>query len=95
MPGKSYSAIVDTGAQNTMVSQKVIQAAGLPQVGHTRVMGITGVMKVAKYRARVDIPVNIGGQNVMASGKEFEVVTMPQNLGKIDVLLGMDFYQDS
>ena len=91
VPRKSYSAIVDTGAQTTMVSQKVIKDAGLPQAGHTRVMGITGVMEVAKYRARVDIPVDMGGQNVMASGKEFEVVTMPQDLGKIDVLLGMDF----
>ncbi len=92
VPGNKYSAIVDTGAQTTMVSSKVIADTALPQAGHTPIRGVTGVEEhVAKYKARVDIPINMGGQIAMESGKEMEVVVMPQDLGECDVLLGMDF----
>ncbi len=89
--GKTYSAIVDTGAQMTMVSAGAIKENGLKPVGHIPVMGITGPDIVTKYKARVDIPVSVTNNSVMASGREMEVVAMPQDLGEFDVLLGMDF----
>ncbi|MCY4287100.1 MAG: retroviral-like aspartic protease family protein [Aestuariivita sp.] len=97
LPGDEYSAIVDTGSQKTMVSSKVIEDISLPQAGHTGIKGVTGVVEyVPKYKARVDIPVivgsdNTGSQMIMASGDKIEVVAMLQDLGKFDVLLGMDF----
>ena len=41
-PGQTYRGIVDTGAQITMVSAKVIEENGLNQIGHTLIKGITG-----------------------------------------------------
>ncbi len=90
-PERTYSAIVDTGAQVTMVSAKAIKENGLKPVGHIPVMGITGRDIVTKYKARVDIPVSVNNHGVMASGRDMEAVAMPQDMGQFDVLLGMDF----
>jgi len=90
-PGQTYSAIVDTGAQMTMASAQAIEEIGLKPVGHMRVMGITGPDTVIKYKASVDIPVSVNNNSVLASGRDLEVVAMPQDLGEFDVLLGMDF----
>lgn len=88
---QTYFAIVDTGAQTTLISEKAIKDTGLPQAGHTLIRGVTGSERVAKYKARVDIPVVVNNAGVMAAGMELEIVTMPHPLGEFDVLLGMDF----
>ncbi len=75
----------------TLISEPAIKDAGLPQVGHTLIMGVTGAERRAKYKASVTIPVSMNNNTVMASGKDLEVVAMPQNLGDFEVLLGMDF----
>ncbi|MCY4305664.1 MAG: hypothetical protein OXC62_12945 [Aestuariivita sp.] len=62
----------------------------MTSIGTARIKGVTGTETTTKYKARVDIPVNIDNQGVLASRKELEVVGMLQYM-ETNILLGMDF----
>ncbi len=99
---KRYYALLDTGAQGTMISQKVVEEVGLVGNGVAPITGIEGnTTLTSKYRVRIDIPITSpkklpGGQTVMDNvlrGKDMDVALFlpsykPENY---DVLLGMDF----
>ena len=54
----SFNALLDTGAQVTMISDKVIQNLTLQSIGHMSIVPVTGAPhKTNKYRARIDIPI--------------------------------------
>ena len=55
---KSYPAILDTGAQGTMISQKVVDEGKLSSIGFTDIIPVSGdPIQTEKYRVRVDIPI--------------------------------------
>ena len=95
-----YSGLLDTGAQATMISKKVIDEVGLTAIGHMSIIPVTGEPSLTgKYRIRLDIPIEsqvklpdggIGQHNVMR-GMDLEVGALTYEPTNHDVLLGMDF----
>lgn len=99
---KSYQALLDTGSQLTMVSDKVVQEVGLQPIGNTQIVPVTGDSVVTeKYRVRVDIPIDTqvqGSEGIVTlertlRGMDMEVARLPYEPKNHDVLLGMDFLQ--
>ena len=99
---KAYNALLDTGAQRTMVSGKVVEEVGLIASGFFSISGVTGdTITADKYKVRIDIPItreatSLGGgtrtEHVL-SGKDIDVAQFPDSFKPetFDVLLGMDF----
>lgn len=99
---RSYRALLDTGAQLTMVSDRVVQEVGLQAIGNTQIVPVTGDSVVTeKYRVRVDIPINTPVTSAEGNvtlertlrGMDMEVARLPYEPRNHDVLLGMDFLQ--
>ena len=99
---KAYKALLDTGAQVTMVSGKVVEEVGLIASGFFPISGVTGdTITANKYKVRIDIPIiretkNFAGdarKEPVASGKDIDVALFPASFKPeaFDVLLGMDF----
>ena len=99
---KPYYALLDTGAQGTMISRRVVEEVGLVENGVAPISGIDGNETLTnKYRVRIDIPIASevklpGGQTIMDNvlrGKDMDAVLfLPSYKPKThDVLLGMDF----
>ncbi len=99
---KAYNALLDTGAQRTMVSGKVVEEVGLTASGFFSISGVTGdTITADKYKVRIDIPImrearNLGGgthTEPVLSGKDIDVAQFPDSFKPetFDVLLGMDF----
>ena len=94
MNANAYSALIDTGASCSCVSDKVIKAEGLLPSGKQQVGGVHGSQPTNAYRFQIAIPFvqsqHVGGTvaaNVMAfniNGIEF--IPLPN----IDVLIGRD-----
>ena len=96
---RSYSALLDTGAQGTMISRKVVDGVGLSAIGHRPIVPVTGRPFYAqKYRVRLDIPISSrtrmpdGDIQVQPTlrGSDLEVALLPFEPENYDVLLGMD-----
>ena len=97
---KSYKALLDTGAQGTLISEKVVNEIGLITIGPARFTPASGKpVETKKYRVRVDIPIESqvlepeGGtaQEIDYRGMELEVSLLPYQPTGYDILLGMDF----
>lgn len=100
---KYYPAILDTGAQGTMISQKVVDEGKLSSIGSTDIIPVSGEpIQTEKYRVRIDIPIGDqvetpGGEAspwINLRGKEIEVSLLPFQPHEFDVLLGMDFLSE-
>lgn len=94
-----YQALLDTGAQGTMISKKVVDEVGLQAIGHKQIIPVSGdPFDTEKYRVRLDIPIGSrvkksdGGFEVQQTlrGKDMEVALLPYEPTNYDVLLGMD-----
>ena len=97
---RSYSALLDTGAQGTMISEKVVTEVGLEADGFRSIIPVTGdPVRRPKYRIQLTIPITTqvsspDGKNqkrTFQSGKTIEVALLPYTPTNHDVLLGMDF----
>ena len=98
-PYASY-ALLDTGAQVSMISDKVVQDVGLVPIGYMDIVPVTGESTpTEKFRIRLDIPITseislpggvVAPHNVV-SGMELEVGKLPYSPTNYDILLGMDF----
>ena len=95
----SFNALMDTGAQVTMISRKVVGEVGLQAIGHMQIVPVTGApCRIEKYRARLDIPIQSsiilpGGmieQHAVLRGMDLEVGALPYDPNDYDVLLGMN-----
>ena len=97
---KACSALMDTGAQTSMISRQVVEGVGLMAIGHMNIIPVTGqATPTEKYRIRLDIPISSGialpsgdiaPHNVL-SGLDLEAGKLPYQPHNHDVLLGMDF----
>ena len=99
----AYNALLDTGAQRTMISELVAAQVGLQDNGNARIIPVTGEpFDTKKYRIRLDIPIESpvtmpdgsrrAGQTFR--GKDMEVALLPYAPKNHDVLLGMDFLSE-
>lgn len=95
-----FDALLDTGAQATLITEKVVKDVGLVSIGTGRIIPVSGkVIETNKYRIRLDIP--IGDEIVLPSGQrrmepvlrgmELDVSQLPYQPQNHDILLGMDF----
>ena len=88
---KSYQALLDTGAQRTMISPKVVQENDLQGIGYTDIVPASGEpIQVPRYRIPLSIPIK-KGIAIFWVGQELEVGQLPFQPDNFDILLGMDF----
>lgn len=80
--GKKYVAIWDTGATNTVITQKVINDLKLPPIGALQCKTVAGKIFVNKHLINVHLP-----NNIMIPMLE---VTSGEIGDSADVLIGMD-----
>lgn len=93
----TYTGLLDTGAQRTGISTKVVSDLGLAQVDVGRMQVATGEFsEVALYPVNVGVPVVSQRQSqedrpeAFVSGKSLIVSGLPHEPWNFDVLLGMD-----
>ena len=87
----SYTSLLDTGAQSTMISPKVVKEADLKAIGYSEIVPVTGgPIRTENYRIGLSIPI-IRGSNTFISGMRLEVALLPFQPDNFDILLGMDF----
>ena len=85
-----YGALLDTGAQTTMISPRVVEEEGLEAIGLGSIVPVSGKpITTQKYRIPLSIPVGRGTE-VFVSGMELEVLLLPFQPDNFDILLGMD-----
>ena len=99
---KVYGALLDTGAQISMISPKIVSEVQLKTIGDAFVTPVNGeVIQTPRYRVRLDIPIDSirslpGGKIEPFTdlrGQELEVAELPYQPTGYDVLMlmGMDF----
>ncbi len=76
-----FTALWDTGATNSVISQKVVQALGLQPSGRVLVRGVHGESETETFLVNVFLP-----NRVVIHGVKVSL----GNIGSIDVLVGMD-----
>ena len=76
-----FEAIWDTGATNSVITQKVVDACGLAPIGMAKVHGVSGESFAEKYLVNIRLP-----NQVMFAGAR---VTKGDLFGA-DILIGMD-----
>ena len=97
---KPYKSLLDTGAQGTLISEKIVREIGLSAIGHAEILPVNGdPITTKKYRIRIDIPISSNvmspsggvGIETVLRGKDMDVALLPYQPINHDVLLGMDF----
>ena len=87
---RSFRALLDTGAQGTLISPNVAKV-GLVPTGFKEIVPASGeTIPVLKYRAGIGIPISEGAVRDIR-GTELDVAELPYQPPDYDVLLGMDF----
>lgn len=77
----SYTAIWDTGATNTVISEELAHNLNLTPIGKASVSTAGGIIEVNKYVLGLKLPNNLQIQNVMVTAGK---------LNGTDFLIGMD-----
>lgn len=100
---RSYRALLDTGAQGTMISSKVIEEIGLKPVGSLHIVPVSGEpLPADMFQIRLDVPIavpftgphgDLDVERTLRGISDLEVGRLPYDPGDYDVLLGMDFLQ--
>ena len=97
---RSYQALFDTGAQLSMISEKVVQECGLLPIGDFDITPVSGEpIKTECYMVRLDIPISQSiklpdgktGKQSRMHGDNLHVGNLPYNPANYDVLIGMVF----
>ena len=92
---RPYRALLDTGATQSGISPRLIEALELEHNGEwTEMMGVHGPADVLTYKMSLVIPIAEGPGAVFVKGDDAleatELSLDPEKVG-FDVLLGMDF----
>ncbi|MDE0377304.1 MAG: retroviral-like aspartic protease family protein [bacterium] len=88
---RRYTALVDTGATRTMISERVTQEVGLPQVDVGRYWDVNqNEEETGVYRLRMDIPIVQGG-GADLRGTDLDALLMKVSPTRYDIIWGMDF----
>ena len=94
----SYPALVDTGAQSSAISAKVVSELKLEPDGWRGIIGVHGQKEVNEYVVKLGLPITeITGKETLIhqtftrSYNRLRVTELDFGKPKFDVLLGMDF----
>ena len=88
---QGYDALLDTGAQSTLVSQKVVDELGFIPIGSDSIRTVEGnVVTTKKYYINVGILVQFGSNDIVGTGYTINMASLPFQPANFDVLLGMD-----
>ena len=82
----TQNAAWDTGAEVTIVSQRVVDVLGLKPFEHSKVMGIGGVEDVDVYRIHLGLPNGYLYKNL---------IVYCSDINDYDILIGMDLIAQS
>lgn len=91
-----FAALVDTGAQGTMVSRRVVEQVGATQIGVRPFMPASGQpQSTAVYELSVGVAISETAPDgsparIFSRGGTVPVLLLPFNPLDYDVLLGMD-----
>lgn len=89
-PSREYQALVDTGAQCTMVSRRVVDQVGATQVGVLPFLSANGQSQMtAVYELFVGVVIE-ARHLTFSKGETVPVLLLPFDPPDYDVLLGMD-----
>jgi predicted aspartyl protease len=77
----AFQAIWDTGATGSVISQRVVDQCRLVPIGLTEAMTAGGIVRCEVYLVNIFLPNAVGFPNVTVT---------KANMGKTDVLIGMD-----
>ena len=93
---REFEALVDTGAQCTMVTRRVVERVGAEQIGIRQFMPASGrPQATALYRLSIAVPVSETDAEgipsfTFARGGTVPVMLLPFDPSDCEVLLGMD-----
>ena len=102
LSGRQCRALVDTGAQRTVVARSVIAQLGLLRIGHMQFSGLHGPQTHTRYLASLGVwakrvykdrstrDFDAGELTLYSIEEPFEIVDMTDN-ANFDVILGFDF----
>ena len=94
--GHTWTALLDTGAQCTFVSPRVIQQLDVPSTGIANFMPANGEpVETDVYRLSISVPISLGTADdptapTFSSGSVVDVMLLPFNPEGYDVIFGMD-----
>ena len=86
---KAFTALLDTGAQHTCISQKVVDELALSPAGDAPIQGVGGEIVVSKYMIAVAIPITDDQHTLARRITPLKASLLTADFGA-DVLLGMD-----
>ncbi|MYC85673.1 MAG: hypothetical protein F4X18_09175 [Acidimicrobiia bacterium] len=88
---RRYHALVDTGAMKTMISARVVQEVGLPQVDIGTYFDVNeNEEETGVYRLRMDLPIDLPHGSELR-GAELDALLMKASPPAFDIIWGMDF----
>ncbi|MGI9257048.1 MAG: retroviral-like aspartic protease family protein [Salinispira sp.] len=93
MAPEHFTALIDTGAQRTCVSQKLVSSLGLIPDAKTQMKSATAVVEVNQYQVGIFIPITkqtLVGLEQFKFGSPNTIVMEFQSSDKFDVIIGMD-----
>jgi len=94
-PPPSFQALVDTVAQKTMVSPKVVEQTGAIRTDIASFVPANGKpQETDEFLLNISIPIATGPQSsrtTYSSGRDLTVLLLPYSPPGFDVLLGLDF----
>ncbi|MCY4223264.1 MAG: retroviral-like aspartic protease family protein [Bacteroidetes bacterium] len=89
---QDYIALLDTGAQRSMISNKIVSQLGLQSVGYSSLVGVTGkTFQASRFRVHIEIQIFNSVGQVDSRGRDLEAALLPYSPYSHDVILGMDF----
>ncbi|MXW31620.1 MAG: hypothetical protein F4100_03680 [Rhodothermaceae bacterium] len=87
-----FTAQLDTGAQRTLISEKVVNLLGLVPTDTVPISSVSGqVTDTDEFHVHIGIPIPTGTSSVFTSNTSLSMLLLPYQPSKFDVLLGMDF----
>ncbi len=91
-PQKTYDSLLDTGAQRSLISQKVVDDVGLDAIGDAYITPVNGTpIRSLRYRIRIDIPITT--VQATEDGRQQEMETSVRGVNNIEAVLFPDQYQ--
>ena len=92
--GSPWTALLDTGAQCTMVTSRVVQQLDVPSIGVDRFTPANGEpVESDVYRVSISVPISLGTEPTaptFARGSVVDVMLLPFVPDGYDVIFGMD-----